>query len=110
MRTAKIPELQLRDFLFRFWRGGLFLRLIAGRIAVEPFADVVGDYTCHNRDQKGENIIHAFTPFLASIGSGNKPIISFFSGSSICIIVLEVTFVNIDTFIILKVLEKYKHF
>lgn len=37
--------------------------------AVQPFAYVVANYTCYNRDKKSEdNIAHeAFTPFLLEV-------------------------------------------
>ena len=59
-----------------FWQGGLLLRLVAGVISAQPFADEIGGYTCRDRDQKRNQIFHVNTPFPASIGSGNEAIIA----------------------------------
>ena len=37
-------------FLFRSGQGGLILRLIAMIISIQPFANIVGGYACHERD------------------------------------------------------------
>lgn len=37
-------------FSMPFLQGGLNLRLIAVIVPVQPFANVVGGYTCHNRN------------------------------------------------------------
>ena len=44
-RKMKTPEVATPGFSIPFWEGGLLL-------AVQPFAYVVGDYTCHNREKK----------------------------------------------------------
>ena len=48
--SSENPRVAALGFSFPFWRGGSVLRLIAGSVPVEPFADVVGDYTSRNRD------------------------------------------------------------
>lgn len=50
----KTPESQSGVFLFRFWQGGLILRLVAAVISVQPFTDEIGGHTCRNRDQKSD--------------------------------------------------------
>lgn len=35
-----------------FWRGGLILRLVAIIVSVQPFAYVIGNYTCHNGESE----------------------------------------------------------
>ena len=75
--TAKNPGVAILGFSIPFWQGGLVLRLIAGTIFVEPFADEVGNNTSRNGDQKWENKLHAFTPFPAIYRGGNGEIITF---------------------------------
>ena len=55
------PRAASLGFSMPFWRGDLILRLIAGWISIEPFADAVGNDASRNRDQKGKYIFHAFT-------------------------------------------------
>ncbi len=52
------PETQpLGDFLFRFVAGGLGLRLATDYIiSVQPFTDVIGDYTATTEITKDERI------------------------------------------------------
>ncbi len=56
-------------FLFRFWRGGLDLRLVATMISIEPFANIVGHYACRKRNhERGQNLHWYTPPFRAGIG------------------------------------------
>lgn len=57
MERRKPRERQSRGFLFRFLQGGLILRLIAGVVSVEPFADKIGGQTSRNRNQKRYDIL-----------------------------------------------------
>ena len=53
---------------------GLFYSVLGGWLnpkagyqlffSVQPFADVVAGYACHNGNQKGYNNFHEYTPFL----------------------------------------------
>lgn len=52
LKHAKNPVRQHRVFLYHFGEGGLNLRLTAADALVQPFAKVVGDYACRNREQK----------------------------------------------------------
>jgi len=67
-------------FSVPFWRGGLILRLIAFSVPVQPFADVIGNHTSHNRDNKTDNNVkqNLSPPFRASIGGGNRHILYYF--------------------------------
>ena len=58
----KSHEWQLVAFLFPWCRQGLTPRLIAKYSSVEPFANVVGDYACHNREKKQRSGFHYTTP------------------------------------------------
>lgn len=43
--------------------GGPFLCLLALAVSVKPLADVVADYTCCDRQEKTDDVIHADTSF-----------------------------------------------
>ena len=66
--TRKPPEVPLRGFSCSLRRANPF-RLLLPIISVQPFAYVVANYTCYNRDKKSEdNISHeAFTSFLLEV-------------------------------------------
>ena len=53
-KSAKPPRVRTSwGFLFHFLQGGLSPRLIAFLIiSIQPFANIVGNYTCHNRNDK----------------------------------------------------------
>ena len=52
-QQTKTPERQLWGFLFRFRRGGLSHRLCYRLfVAIQPFANEMTNYTCHNGDKK----------------------------------------------------------
>ena len=56
--------------------GGQGHGLVALRISVQPLADIVGDYACHDRDHEGYEIPYRTSPpFCAGIGGGNGIII-----------------------------------
>lgn len=68
---------KLRGF-FPFWRGGLVPRLTTSCLfSIQPFANVVGDYTCQNRKHKRRNYIHNNAPpFRTCIRGGSLAIVS----------------------------------
>ena len=72
----KSHEWQLVAFLFPWCRQGLTPRLIAKYSSVEPFANVVGDYACHNREKKQRSGFHYTTPLPCLSGGGNTKIIA----------------------------------
>lgn len=45
-------ELQLCGVFIPFGQGGLILRLTTATVSVQPFADVVANYSCHDRDKE----------------------------------------------------------
>lgn len=52
-KAQKSHEVQLVAFSIPFWQGGLFLRLTTCLfIFVQPFANIVANYTRHDRDDK----------------------------------------------------------
>jgi len=53
-KKRKTRSHQLRVFLFHFYKGGLVLFRLAAfvMLSVQPFADIVCNYTCHDRDYK----------------------------------------------------------
>ncbi len=57
---------QLRGFSIPFWVG-----LSQAVVSVQPFADVVADYTCQNREKKYKNSRMRYTPFLYLYGGGS---------------------------------------
>ena len=62
-RYTKIPQgSDLGDFLFPYYEQGLALRLIAVASLIEPFTDVIGNYTSHDGENKGSRG-HRYTPF-----------------------------------------------
>ena len=61
--TAKRPGVAAPGrFCSIFGRGGLFLRLVAIVIPVQPFAGIVGNNACRNRDQKRYQILQSTSP------------------------------------------------
>ena len=65
-----------------FWQGGLNLRLVALVVSIQPFAYVVANYTCHDRNNESNKYIHrkVRAPSLCRYRGGNKikySIISF---------------------------------
>jgi len=64
-------ELPLVGVFMLFGRGGLCLRLIAAIISIQPFAYVIGDYTCHNGENKRYENFHAQPSLPCLSGSGN---------------------------------------
>ena len=62
----KPPELQLRGFSIPFYYVGRLrpFRLCCLFVSAQPFADVVANYTRHNRDKKCDDMLHVFTSFL----------------------------------------------
>ena len=44
----KPPMGQIGGFLFQFFKGGPAFRLTAHVLPIQPFANVVGNYTCHD--------------------------------------------------------------
>ncbi len=64
-RTAKTPRgANSGGFLCLFWRRWLIPQVGCRQLfSVQPFANVVGNYTCHNRNKKSsEHIIHRTAP------------------------------------------------
>lgn len=52
-KHKKATSCTLVAFSIPFWQGGLFLRLTTCLfIFVQPFADIVANYTRHDRDDK----------------------------------------------------------
>ena len=47
-------------------------------LSVQPFANVVGCYTCRCGNEEGNNDIHDGTPFPYRYRGGNKCIIAYF--------------------------------
>ena len=45
---TKTPDEQIGGFLFQFFKGGPAFRLTAHVLPIQPFANVVGNYTCHD--------------------------------------------------------------
>ncbi len=65
-----------------FWQGGLGLRLVALVVPIQPFAYVVANYSCHDRNNESNKYIHrkVRAPSLCRYRGGNKikySIISF---------------------------------
>ena len=65
-----------------FWQGGLGLRLVALVVSIQPFAYVVANYSCHDRNNESNKYIHrkVRAPSLCQYRGGNKikySIISF---------------------------------
>ena len=65
-----------------FWQGGLGLRLVALVVPIQPFAYVVANYSCHDRNNESNKYIHrkVRAPSLCQYRGGNKikySIISF---------------------------------
>lgn len=57
-----------------FWQGGLNLRLVALVVSIQPFAYVVANYTCHDRNNESNKYIHrkVRAPSLCRYRGGNK--------------------------------------
>ena len=57
-----------------FWQGGLNLRLVALVVPIQPFAYVVANYTCHDRNNESNKYIHrkVRAPSLCRYRGGNK--------------------------------------
>lgn len=51
IRTKKAQGAATPWAFWPFLQGGLFLGLVAVIAIVQPLTDVVGNYTCHNRQQ-----------------------------------------------------------
>ena len=61
-RHTKSPQVRtVGAFLFPYCRQGLMPRLVAVVSLIEPFADVVGNYTCHDGENKRDSE-HIHTP------------------------------------------------
>ena len=65
-----------------FWQGGLGLRRVALVVSIQPFAYVVANYSCHDRNNESNKYIHrkVRAPSLCQYRGGNKikySIISF---------------------------------
>lgn len=61
LETQKPRKLQTSEVFYSYvLKGGLILfRLIAFFLfPVQPFADIVGYYTCHNRDYESVYMLH----------------------------------------------------
>ena len=55
--------------------------LIVFVVSVQPFADIVANYTCYDRNQKGYcNVAHFTPPFRCQIGEDNIYIITYANG------------------------------
>ena len=77
--TQQKPQsCDLWGFFIPFGQGGLFPQ--AGYqllFSIQPFANVVGDYTCQNRKHKRRNYIHNNAPpFRTCIRGGSLAIVS----------------------------------
>ena len=57
-----------------FWQGGLGLRLVALVVPIQPFAYVVANYSCHDRNNESNKYIHrkVRAPSLCRYRGGNK--------------------------------------
>lgn len=51
-RPIKKPRVAARGFFVPFLQSGLFSRLVAFFLSVQPFADIVANYTCYDRNKK----------------------------------------------------------
>ena len=76
--TQQKPRRRKLGAFFPFWRGGLVPRLTTSCLfSIQPFANVVGDYTCQNRKHKRRNYIHNNAPpFRTCIRGGSLAIVS----------------------------------
>ena len=66
--------LDFRDFLFRLCKVAYTFRLLLPVASVQPFANVVANYTCRNRSKKCDNYFMHKTspPFCWRFGSSNS--------------------------------------
>ena len=72
LNTQKAPQVgTLGGFLFPYCRQGLTPRLVAVVSLIEPFTDVVGDYTSQDGENKGSECHQYAPPPIAMCRGGN---------------------------------------
>lgn len=63
----KTPRNALLGVFYAYFRGGLCLRLVLSSIFIQPFAYVVGYYTCQHRNYKCAHEFHFITSPLLEV-------------------------------------------
>ena len=69
LEEMKTPRNALLGVFYAYFRGGLCLRLVLSSIFIQPFAYVVGYYTCQHRNYKCAHEFHFITSPLLEVDS-----------------------------------------
>ena len=110
--SKKPRSCDLRGFSIPFWVGGLIPR--SGYqlfFSVQPFADVVGNYTCQNREKNDRSSLMRFTPFLYLSGGGS--VVHYITGAEMpqeaispCLFKIQFEY-RYEVQELMKVIDKY---
>ena len=67
LEETKTPRSAVLGVFYAYFRGGLCLRLVLSSVFIQPFAYVVGYYTCQHRNYKCAYEFHFITSSLLEV-------------------------------------------